>query len=204
MRGLKGSKGEKVRGVGERGQQGTGVLVLWYLWVPGVGGHSSLPSGSSGWGHAWAAAGASPSILGFVAQPHTMTPSGASARASAVSAPQNVPLVQGEDGFPGFKGDMGPKGDRVSGIPTWGSSSSGLCGVAAGAVKPREVLLAGCRMQGGGMEPGGTHTALSVGTAGTRGSSPVPPISVHPAPLHYHSRVTRVRWAPAVRTAPRG
>lgn len=22
--------------------------------------------------------------------------------------------IQGEDGFPGFKGDMGPKGDRVS------------------------------------------------------------------------------------------
>lgn len=47
--------------------------------------------------------------------------------------------------------------------------------MAAGAVKPREVLLAGCRIWGGGMEPGGTHTALSVGTAGTQGSSPVPP-----------------------------
>lgn len=35
------------------------------------------------------------------AQPHTLTP-------------PNVLLLQGEDGFPGFKGDMGPKGDRVS------------------------------------------------------------------------------------------
>lgn len=121
VRGLKGSKGEKVRGVGERGQQGTGVLVLCSPGVPGVGGHSSLPCDSwgGGTGHAWAAA-----VLGFGAQPHTVTPSGICTRANTVAAPPKCASLQGEDGFPGFKGDMGPKGDRVSGVPPgdwWGS-----------------------------------------------------------------------------------
>lgn len=36
--------------------------------------------------------------------------------------PSLSPLVQGEDGFPGFKGDMGIKGDRVS---VWGRGGRG-------------------------------------------------------------------------------
>lgn len=130
VRGLKGSKGEKVRGGVARGQHGGGS---WY--------HSSPLKTCR-------------------------------------------PPPQGEDGFPGFKGDMGPKGDRVSGV-------LGLGGLLPTGLQDLGSYGVGWSWRGRYLFWGGG------GAAGDQLAA----CSLH---LCLAFRVTKARWDPVARTAPRG